>query len=281
MKLRLLLKLYVGVLLCSVTSFLHANETESATIVLFGDSITVGFNANFRDRFADGTTERGCPTIYLKNILLNEEDRDADQDCPTSVFSSSILDANESVRDVVVANWGIGGSTTDTGAARIRSNLNETRRDFPADNYYVLIIYGTNDFDLEISTAVTRFNTQLMIQEARSAGFTPIIGTITPRDDRDIQPYNEQIVKGARAEGAPVVDLFARFIAQPGGWRTIVQQEVGVNSGNLVRFHPTDQGYLIIAETWFDRFLRAEIDPIVPEPELINIVPMLDILLND
>jgi len=268
-----------ALVLCLICVTAGAQEQESSTIVLFGDSTTVGFNANFRDRFGDGTTERGCPTIYLKNILLNQEPRTDPQDCPTTIYPSPILDGNDQVRNVVVANWGVGGSSTANGVGRISANLNQTKLDHPAANYYVLIIYGTNDFGSDISASMTHFNTRIMIQLARSAGYIPVMGTITPRDDRDISPYNDEIVSAAQEESAPVVDMFARFIAQPGGWRTIVQQETSVLTGELVRFHPTDEGYLIIAETWFDQYLRDVIQ--AERPDVNVVAPILDLLLND
>ena len=265
-------------ILCVSGTPASAQEEESSTIVLFGDSTTVGFNVNFGDRFGNGTTERGCPTIYLNNILLNLEPRTDPEDCPTTIYPSPILDANDQVRNVVVANWGVGGSNTADGVGRISSNLNQTKLDHPASNYYVLIVYGTNDFGSEISASMTHFNTRIMIQQARSAGYIPVMGTITPRDDRDISPYNAEIVSAAQEENAPVIDMFARFIAQPGGWRTIVQQEVSVLTGELVRFHPTDEGYLIIAETWFDQYLQNVIQAERPD---VNVAPILDLLLND
>lgn len=271
-------KLIVGLVLGGVITVSSAAQNERSVIVLLGDSTTVGFNSNFGDRFANGTTERGCPTIYLTNILLKQGPRSVSEDCPTTIYPSPILDANNEIRDVVVANWGIGGTSSEKGVERISSNLQKTRRAFPASNYYVLIVYGTNDFGFDISASTTNFNIRMMIRKARQAGYIPVIGTITPRDDRDVTPYNSEIKSAANRENAPIVDHFARFIRQPGGWRSILQQEIGVNSGRLVRFHPTDEGYLIIAETWFDQYLRNAIEPNDPS---LNIAPILDILLND
>ncbi len=280
---RVFTTVFVAVVSCCLSSVAVAGQNDPTVIVLFGDSITLGFNSNYAGnspgdpRVAGGTTERGCPTIYLKNILLKEEPRSANEDCPTESISSPILDANSETRDVIVANWGLGGSTSERGVQRISSELNQTKSDFPAKDYLVLIMYGTNDFGSNISTSMTRFNTVEMIRKAKSAGYTPIIGTLTPRDDFNVSPYNSKIVSAANQEGAFVVDHFARFVAEPTGWRSLLEQEIGRISGNLVRFHPTDRGYLVIAETWFDKRLKNIIEP---EVDFV-ISPVLDILLDD
>jgi len=258
-------------------------DNDPTVVVLFGDSLTLGFNSNYAGnspgdpRRAGGTTERGCPTIYLKVLLLHQEPRGVNEDCPTVGIPSPVLDANDEKRDVIVANWGLGGSTSARGVQRITAELNETTSQFPAKDHLVLIMYGTNDFGSNISTSMTRFNTVEMIRKAQAAGYTPIIGTLTPRDDRDITPYNAQIVNAANQEGVFIVDHFARFVAEPAGWRSLLEQEISLITGDLIRLHPTDHGYLVLAETWFDKRLK---DIIEPDPEL-SITPLIYILLDD
>jgi len=265
-----------------VVGLLHAVNLGAAeqqsVIVLFGDSITTGFNANFQDaRFGNGSTTRGCPTIYLNNILRQEEPRTAQQSCPTESLNSPILDQNNRARSAIVANWGIGGSNTTTGESRISINLSQTQSSLDADDYYVLIMYGTNDPAFGISSTTTGFNIRQMINKARALNYEPIIGTITPRDDIDISPYNIQVVNAANAEGAFVVDHFSRFVNEPGGWQTLIDPELDPDTGQFTRLHPNDQGYLVIAETWFEQRLK-DVVPLIPT---LNIVPILDILLND
>ena len=254
-----------------------AGQGNPTVIVLFGDSITVGFNSSFGDNFGNGSTVRGCPTIYLTNILLKQDPRSAQESCPTEIHDSPILDANKEVRNVVVANWGEGGTNTARGVNRITANLNQTRNDHAGQEYLTLIMYGTNDPGSGISTATTKFNTIEMIRQARAAGYEPIIGTLTPRNDRDITGYNARIVSAANEEGVFVVDHYARFIAQSGGWTSLIEQEISVLTGKLIRLHPNNHGYLVIAETWFDSRLRNIIDP-----EARNIIaPVISILLDD
>ncbi|GHA08648.1 hypothetical protein GCM10008090_18140 [Arenicella chitinivorans] len=273
------IKPLVGVALAAgslVAGDVIAGDASRTVIALFGDSTTTGFNANFGDRYGNGTTTRGCPTILLTNLLLRAPQIEPPESCPTTIYDSPIFDANTQKRNVIVANWGIGGSTTESGISRISSNLAQTKTDHVGKAYITLIIYGTNDFNSGISTSTTRFNLRQMIQSARALGYTPVLGTLTPRDDRDISPYNSAVNGAASDEGVAVVDHFTRFVNQSGGWRSILQQEVSTTTGKLVRFHPTDEGYMIIAETWFDQYLRSAI-----KPELSLITPILPLLLED
>jgi hypothetical protein len=74
-----------------------------------------------------------------------------------------------------------------------------------------------------------------------------------------------------------VVDHYTRFISQPGGWTTLMEQEVSPTTGQLIRLHPNDQGYLIVAETWFDKRLKD----VIPGFSIFSIAPIMNILLND
>jgi hypothetical protein len=103
------------------------------------------------------------------------------------------------------------------------------------------------------------------------------VGTILPRDDLNVQPYNSQIISAANQEGVFVVDHSSRFISQPGGWQTLIDQEIDPDTGELVRLHPNDHGYLVIAETWFDQRLKDLIPGIMD----INIAPIMSILLGE
>jgi lysophospholipase L1-like esterase len=272
-------KIFIGLVTIGLSAIgtASAKEPYQAVAVLFGDSITSGFNSNFLDaRFGNGTTTRGCPTIYLNNILRKEKARTSQETCPTEALDSPILDQNNKVRNAVVANWGEGGSNTTSGASRISSNLSETKNDLTAENYFVLIMYGSNDAAFGISSSVTGFNIRQMIIKARELDYEPIIGTLTPQSDIDVSPYNTQIVNAANLQpSAFVVDHFARFVSQPGGWPTLLEEETF--SGQTRRLHPNDQGYLVISETWFDKRL----EDVIPGFFKINIAPIINLLLDD
>jgi lysophospholipase L1-like esterase len=258
----------------------NANGQYKAVVVLFGDSTTTGFNSNFQGVFTvNGATDMGgCPTTYLNNILQKQSSRSAQQSCPTQTLSSPILDKNNMRRNAIVANWGLGGSNTSDGVNRISSNLSTTKSQLVAENYFVLIMYGSNDFPENISTSVTKFNTQEMIKKARALGYQPIIGTLLPQDNRvNVMPYNSQIVSQANQDGVFVVDHYTRFISQPGGWTTLIEQEVSPTTGATIRLHPNDQGYLIIAETWFNKRL----EDVIPGFSVFSVAPIINLLLED
>lgn len=238
-------------LVCAVLYMPLAVASEQTVIALIGDSITVGFNASYLTPTGDGTTSHGIPTISLNSLLSN--------------------------RNTVVANWGFGGSSSSFGVSNITSYLNTNTSQHSGDAYYALIIYGTNDFNLSISASTTGFNIGQMIDKARSAGYEPIIGTLTPRDDQlsQVLSRNPNIISNANAKNAFVVDHYSRFINEPGGWTTLINTEISSQNGNTIRLHPNDNGYFVIAENWFDSRLKDLIDLEV------NIAPIIGLLLDD
>jgi len=225
--------------------------SEQTVIALIGDSITVGYNASYLTPNGNGTTTHGLPTISLNTLLKN--------------------------RNTVVSNWGVGGSSSAYGSSNITSFLNTTTSQHSGDAYYTLIIYGTNDFGHGIGSSTTGFNNGQMIDKARSAGYEPIIGTLTPRSDQlsQIPSTNAQIISNANAKSAFVVDHYTRFINEPGGWETLIDVEISALTGNSIRLHPNDDGYIAIAENWFDSRLKDIIDLEV------NIAPIISLLLDD
>lgn len=207
---------------------------EPTIVALFGDSITLGYNLAYSQAvIGDGTIDHGLPTIEL-NVLLNE---------------------SEPKRTSIVSNWGHGSTNSGHGAARIYEDLEDLDSRYSSSNKFVLIIYGTNDAAFGITTSTTRFNTEMMIDEARLLGYEPIIGTLTPVSNRNVQPRNAQITLAASSRNAFLVDHYARFISEPGGWTQLIELDGGV------RLHPNNTGYRVIAETWFEQRLE-ELIPI-------------------
>ncbi len=249
-------------LLLGAAASQNSYAADTVVIALFGDSITVGENASFlgsRPGFGNG---RQANDGLFPTLLPSEE-------------LSGVLGSER--RQATIVNWGIGGSSTSSsgfgGAARILGQLSSTRQAFPADNYFVLILYGTNDFNAGLSPSSTQFNTLLMIDRARSLGFQPVIGTLTPRDDRNVTPYNTAIVAAANSRGAPIVDHFSRFLQDGNGGLDLLDTEP-IGSGTI-RLHPSAEGYNVIAQTWFDQFLENVI-----EPNRIVISPIINLLLD-
>jgi len=237
-------------LLLGAAASQNSYAADTVVIALFGDSITVGENASFlgsRPGFGNG---RQANDGLFPTLLPSEE-------------LSGVLGSERSS----TSSSGFGG------AARILGQLSSTRQAFPADNYFVLILYGTNDFNAGLSPSSTQFNTLLMIDRARSLGFQPVIGTLTPRDDRNVTPYNTAIVAAANSRGAPIVDHFSRFLQDGNGGLDLLDTEP-IGSGTI-RLHPSAEGYNVIAQTWFDQFLENVI-----EPNRIVISPIINLLLD-
>ncbi len=246
--------------ICLTANVSVANETNM--IVLFGDSLTFGDNNNF-----NGPVSAGVGSGRTGNDGLSPP-------LPPSDKLDDILDSE--FRESIVINWGVGGTSTDSGTFRILSDLNSSLSDHSADNHYIMILYGTNDFNFGLSPSTTGFNIQLMIDRARSIGFIPIIGTLTPRSDRNVSDYNAQIVANANARSAPVVDHYTRFLQDGNGGLDLLDLEFF--SGVPIQLHPTDEGYDVIAQTWFDQYLENEIVEIPPK---IPLAPVIQLLLND
>ena len=238
---KLKIELIILILLSLVSLPSHSQSANDPNVVaLFGDSITVGFNLSFRDIFANGTTTRGAPTIELRDIL------------------------NRRARPSIVANWGIGGSSSgpgpngrsNSGISRIRSNLSTTMNTHDGKDYYVLIMYGTNDRNSGIAASTTGFNVGEMIRLARLEGFTPIASTIppiAPNPGFSIASYNNSIRSAVNAQNTPLVDNFSIFSGTAGS--TFFDLE----NGFFV--HPNDAGYQLIAQNWFDSALEDLISP--------------------
>jgi len=277
------------------------SDADQALVALFGDSISVGFQLGiFNPAPPSGLQNFGCPDIYLATILRREAQRPVTQRCPSVIHDSPVLDNNLSngqTRDARVVNWGITGSNTVQGLARITSNLNASRAQFPErNNRFVLIHYGTNDINDGISLQMTNFNLSQMVRRARQeAGFTPVISTILPRSDQSnvidslVFSINTQIRSiAANDANLVLVDLFNAFISYPSGWPSLIRLEdfsSVLPGGRMLRIHPNDLGYLFIAEQWFDQFLRQNIaavpSPQEPPSEAPIIVPIIELLLNE
>lgn len=277
-KVKIILLCFIGFMFPALAQTLP--EEERSVIALFGDSIAVGFNANFRDRNGNGTTTRGCPTVFLTNLLLNSGDHPT---CSATLYNSPVFDQNNDVRNIVVTNWGEGGTTTDRGVVRINSHLNQARLDHQGNQYLALIIYGTNDRNGNISSTTTGSNIGIMIDRARALGYMPVIANLVPRSDQNVVSYNSAIESVSNSKGVNVVDMYSRFNSHSGGYTTLIDEEISTLTGQVIRLHPNDEGYLVISETWFDKALKSLV-PIVGktlDENKLNIVPIISLLLEE
>ena len=235
------------------------NAQSPSIIALFGDSISVGRLPGFG---GFGTSTQAG----LGNVNFGQPDK----------LLSSVL--NNSNRPSVVVNWGFSASPTGdsptlgfqatAGVNRISSNLAQTKSQLNGSEYYVLILYGTNDFNYGISSDNTAFNIAVMIDRARAQGFIPVIATLTPRDDQlsQVLVRNPKIISAASGRGAAVVDQYSIF-NNAGGFNLLWD---GV--------HPNQTGYAVIANGWF-----SYLSQIIPEFGQSNIVitPLIQLLMDD
>lgn len=247
-------RIFIAILINFIAVGGVAAQQQDSVIVMFGDSITVGFNSTRPIRNGNGSTTLSGPRQYLSDALNNP-----DQPRPSTVV-----------------NWGEGGTNTERGLQRISSTLASTRSVYPDDRCFVLLMYGTNDFGFGLGTSTTLFNTRQMIRQIRARGCVPIVGNLTPRSDRDLAPLSRAVGSVAAAENAVVVDHFATFTVRPLVY--FLELERSVRTGELLRLHPNEAGYRLIARNWFDRALSRLIVPIELQPVL---VPIYQLLLDD
>jgi len=236
--------------------FSSASDAQTRSlVVLFGDSITVGFNSGRRIDFPNGSTTISGPRQFLSDLLN---------------------DPNQN-RNAVVANWGEGGTSSSRGVDRIRSHLGIASNNNPADQFFVMLMYGTNDFGRGISLGTTAFNNGQMIRSARLSGYLPVVGTV------NIGPLAASIASIAAINNAQVVDQFSFFNARPLAQN--FELETSLITGQLIRLHPNDDGYRRLVQNWFDGALRnlisVALPPPPPPPPPFAIAPIIPLVLED
>ena len=213
-------------------------QNDDSIVVLFGDSLSYGFNAAFPSKEEGaGRLNRGQPSIMLSAIL------------------------NGSSRPSKVANHGIGGSASgpsedpnlfsNNGLERIDRDLSRIKTTYPGSAYYALIIYGTNDHAYSIPPSATGFNHQVMIDRADALGYTTLVGTLPPCICKNVVLVNNEIETavasrvGGSINGVHLVDHYANLAPR---WSELSDPD-GV--------HPNNAGYMVMAQYWFDQKLAG------------------------
>jgi len=165
----------------------------------------------------------------------------------------SLLD--QQVAPSTVLNEGVPGETTSQGVGRIRQVLQQDQA------RYVLLMEGTNDIFLKVSTGTIIFNLSTMVDRSLSFGTIPLLATIIPlrnlpgdppTDPGNVatQDLNEEIRQLAQDKGIVLVDQFQAFSDYP-NYQTALYAD---------RHHPNARGYDLMAQTWFNRVLEARVD---------------------
>lgn len=160
-----------------------------------------------------------------------------------------------------VSNGGAPGEITADGLARIEALLAM----YPF--YFALLMEGTNDMIFpEITMESAADNLVEMAEICREQEITPLLATIIPRNDwwwhnkffrERLFELNELIRASATAQGINLVDQFNAFYDYPeseGGWTSLLSSD---------QSHPNEEGYQLMAETWFQalRPLKIKVYP--------------------
>jgi len=148
-----------------------------------------------------------------------------------------------------MANEGIPATRSYQGEARLPGDLASVR---PA---YALILYGTNDWnEPECRNAFPCYTIDAlrsMVQDTKSAGAFPILGTIPPVNpafaDRNpterndwVRRMNELVRQMAAAERVPVAEIHGDFLKQPSLPPLFADF-----------LHPNDAGYQLVSQAFF------------------------------
>jgi lysophospholipase L1-like esterase len=151
-------------------------------------------------------------------------------------------------------NDGQGGSKSPVGQGRLPGDLAVNR---PA---YVLILYGTNDWNepacRDAFPCFTVDALRAMVQDARSAGVNPVLGTIPPvnpnyvdkrAEERNdwVRRMNELVRRMATEERVSLAEVHGDFLKQPSLPPLFADF-----------LHPNDAGYQVIARSFFAAITR-------------------------
>jgi lysophospholipase L1-like esterase len=146
------------------------------------------------------------------------------------------------------------GTKSKRGEARLGASLNASR---PA---YVLILYGTNDWNepecREAFPCFTITALRSMVLQARDAGAFPVVGTLPPVNpsyaDRQaternewVKAMNDRVRAMAKQERVQVAEVHGNFLKQP---------SLPALFNDFL--HPNDAGYRVIAQSFFDAITK-------------------------
>lgn len=158
-----------------------------------------------------------------------------------------------------IINEGWPGEITINGLGRIQSILETDQA------RYLLLMEGTNDVIFsQISMSTTAFNLEQMALKSLNIGILPVLSTIIPRSDwrwsrkfyRDrIFELNDKILTLTSNLKIPFGDQFTAFYTFPeqdGGWKSLISDGV----------HPSEKGYEIMTETWFQQVKILPFPPV-------------------
>ncbi|HZX10689.1 MAG TPA: GDSL-type esterase/lipase family protein, partial [Acidobacteriota bacterium] len=197
---------------------IKTQELDNNKFIAFGDSITYGI-INLQAAPDKGYVPR------LESLLQNNVNPNAQ-----------------------VLNRGKGGEYTSGGLSRINSVITSDQAKT------IFLMEGTNDAkDTSVSIDSAAYNLEQMANKCVNFNMKTFLGTIIPRlgwegiiKDR-IYALNGKISAIASSPSIHFADIFNAFLNYPGGWTTLYSDTT----------HPNETGYQIIAQTWFDAYVKT------------------------
>jgi lysophospholipase L1-like esterase len=166
--------------------------------------------------------------------------------------------------DALVGRAYIPAGSTYDGVAQIQDDIAET------DSGYLLLLFGAidageTDMDAEESAA----NVITMADYASQTlqpNMIVVIGTVPPSryPDRDarIQLLNAEITEQADQEGYLLADHYTAMVEDAAGQIDSLVSEDGI--------HPSDRGYSVMAQVWFETIIGSETYPLPNEFYLLD-----------
>lgn len=219
---------YRVVVVCAAFFLAGGKANAVETILAFGDSITKG--TPYVASYANGARVGGYEP-HLENYLANAG------------------------RAAEVRNYGLGGETTPQAVNRIDTVLAA----HPGADF-ILILHGSNEVEVGVSPDTTIFDLGVMIDKSMASGVQPVLGTMTPglyhKNAAHLIPtvYNPAIKDLAGQKGIFFSDLYAHVIND---WSRLVYSD-GI--------HPNREGYLWLAQAWFNTLQAIAATPPAPDP---------------
>lgn len=227
--------------------FIPAGSAFGYDILMFGDSITQGLQRNSSYYIygvqspPNGSRINGSYGPRLEGLLGQSEKS-------------------------YVYNWGWSGERTVTAVDRINSVLSSRQAD------YILILEGANDLLNGVSMSSTKTNLGILINKSKAAGVEPIISEITPLScpkkcggEVLVNRLNSMVIELAIEKNIVLSEILTPFNA---GWSS-----VPYNSGDGI--HVSDQGYVVMANVWYNAILKA----IQVEKDRESIIPFISPIL--
>jgi lysophospholipase L1-like esterase len=140
----------------------------------------------------------------------------------------------DSGHQAVALNYGHPGELSCDGTRRIQGIIDKEKPDI------VLVMEGTNDLWFYSPESIMT-DLASMVNKVIKSGAFPVLATITPdtRGSKPVTQMNDKIRKWAKDNNVQFADQYTALIDN---WSSLRSSD---------NFHPNQDGYNVIAQTWF------------------------------